>query len=305
MEKIIIRNYTANDRKSMIQLHEAVNKQWPDSVYWWPGEKETWGYVICAFNGEQMIAKGQVQPINVLSESSPSGAVHQIYLNIKVHPDWDHVNDLKERIYAELHRLALELKKDFPAKFATMLCVGNKATEVTNNQYFAGKGFEYFKSIYGMRVELERVLQAKISPDTSLEMKYWTMETEQEQKNYLQMESQIWPDFPLGANRLQEYRNKPKWTAIKALYKGEWAGNVMAWQDSEDTGTIEDLFVMPEWRNKGIARELLREACRYLKERGMSYAELSVLVDNETALNLYQSVGFETVEEEQRFWVLL
>lgn len=42
----------------------------------------------------------------------------------------------------------------------------------------------------------------------------WKMETPREEKDYLVIEAEIWPDTPLGLNRLSEYKNKKLWTSM-------------------------------------------------------------------------------------------
>jgi GNAT superfamily N-acetyltransferase len=54
---------------------------------------------------------------------------------------------------------------------------------------------------------------------------------------------------------------------------------------------LEDLFVLPEWRNKGIGRALLREVAALAVERKMGRLEWSVLDWNEPAIRFYRSIG--------------
>jgi diamine N-acetyltransferase len=57
---------------------------------------------------------------------------------------------------------------------------------------------------------------------------------------------------------------------------------------------IHDLIVAPEARRQGIGRELIAEAERWAKERGVSAVELTVWSFNEDALRLYEELGYET-----------
>lgn len=63
---------------------------------------------------------------------------------------------------------------------------------------------------------------------------------------------------------------------------------------------IEDLFVLPHARGRGIGKCLLAWAARVAQERGWGRVEWSVLDWNEPALRLYQSIGAEAKTE----WVL-
>ncbi len=63
---------------------------------------------------------------------------------------------------------------------------------------------------------------------------------------------------------------------------------------------IEDLFVLPQMRGRGIGRCLLAWVARVAQERGCGRVEWSVLDWNEPALRFYASIGAEARTE----WVL-
>jgi GNAT superfamily N-acetyltransferase len=54
---------------------------------------------------------------------------------------------------------------------------------------------------------------------------------------------------------------------------------------------LEDLFVKPAWRGRGIGRALLAHLARIAVERGCGRMEWSVLDWNELALNVYRAIG--------------
>jgi mycothiol synthase len=58
-------------------------------------------------------------------------------------------------------------------------------------------------------------------------------------------------------------------------------------------GRIHMLGVAPNYRGKGIGRELMMVGLARLRERGLRVAELTVDGENEAACALYQSLGFE------------
>ena len=60
---------------------------------------------------------------------------------------------------------------------------------------------------------------------------------------------------------------------------------------------LEDLFVLPEWRGKGIGRALLRHLARTAVEQGCGRIEWSVLDWNETAIRFYRSLGARPMDE--------
>ncbi|HZK21168.1 MAG TPA: ribosomal protein S18-alanine N-acetyltransferase [Oscillospiraceae bacterium] len=55
---------------------------------------------------------------------------------------------------------------------------------------------------------------------------------------------------------------------------------------------ITNIAVFSEYRQKGIAKRLIKELCRLLKEKGASFVTLEVRKSNIKAINLYEKLGF-------------
>lgn len=60
---------------------------------------------------------------------------------------------------------------------------------------------------------------------------------------------------------------------------------------------LEDLFVHPEWRSRGIGRQLLAHVANIAVERGCDRMNWSVLPWNERAIGFYRRLGAERVTE--------
>jgi GNAT superfamily N-acetyltransferase len=60
---------------------------------------------------------------------------------------------------------------------------------------------------------------------------------------------------------------------------------------------LEDLFVRPEFRKRGLGRRLLAHLARIAVDRGCGRMEWSVLNWNETALRVYRSIGAQPLDE--------
>ncbi len=57
-------------------------------------------------------------------------------------------------------------------------------------------------------------------------------------------------------------------------------------------GVIYDLYVRPQFRNRGMGSALLKNALDDLKRRGVEIVQLTVMSKNNKALNLYKKYGF-------------
>ena len=59
---------------------------------------------------------------------------------------------------------------------------------------------------------------------------------------------------------------------------------------------LEDLFVRPEWRGRGLGKRLLAHVARVAVDRGCARLEWSVLDWNEPALRFYRALGAEALD---------
>ncbi len=57
-------------------------------------------------------------------------------------------------------------------------------------------------------------------------------------------------------------------------------------------GEIWGIYLLPEYWNRGLGRELMDWDMQELSNRGFKYATLWVLVDNDRAKNFYYKLGF-------------
>lgn len=67
---------------------------------------------------------------------------------------------------------------------------------------------------------------------------------------------------------------------------------------------LEDLYVRPEWRGKGIGRALLVRVARIARERGCGRLEWEVLDWNEPSIGFYKSLGAVPMDEWTKYRVI-
>ena len=60
---------------------------------------------------------------------------------------------------------------------------------------------------------------------------------------------------------------------------------------------LEDLFVLPDWRGRGVGAALLRHLARIALERDYGRMEWSVLNWNEPAIGFYRRIGAKPMDE--------
>ena len=73
-----------------------------------------------------------------------------------------------------------------------------------------------------------------------------------------------------------------------------WTGTTDAFVADRISGCahVEDLFVMPECRSRGIGTQILARAERLSAERGFKQIGLAVGIDNPRARSLYERLGY-------------
>lgn len=65
-------------------------------------------------------------------------------------------------------------------------------------------------------------------------------------------------------------------------------------------GGIDNLVVDEHWRGQGIGRHLMELAEVHFRAQGLAALQLTVRADNQSALNLYRSLGFSIKEARLR-----
>ena len=79
-----------------------------------------------------------------------------------------------------------------------------------------------------------------------------------------------------------------------------WMGNAIDQVTGDRHAHIFLLYVVPEYRRRGIGTALMHYAEAWAKNRGDRQIGLQVFPSNQAALNLYNQLGYQT----QSFWML-
>ncbi|WP_369901292.1 GNAT family N-acetyltransferase [Bacillus manliponensis] len=300
--ELFIRNFKKEDMPLLGKLFQAVTKK-ENATFWWVGDEDNWENVYCAFENGKMVAKGQVSVINIVPPGRSKENKHSIYVNLKTLPERENDFNLLEQVYQHLFLRATQLKESLSKEYGTILCVGNDSSEAANNQFFIKQGYKHLNSLFRMSRDLSEPIP-HFTLQKGVHFSHWKMESSCEEQDYLTIESEIWPDTPLGLERLSQYKKNPLWTSMIVRQANTITSGLMAWRE-EDYGMIEDIFVRKPWRKRGFAKFLLTQALNYLKSHDLKYAHLMVLTTNKSALSLYESVGFYEDGEEIRYYTEL
>lgn len=73
-------------------------------------------------------------------------------------------------------------------------------------------------------------------------------------------------------------------------------GTIQGLRTNATHGAIQNIGVIPDFRGKGIGRELIRRSLIGFQSQGCRYVTLEVTVHNLGAIRLYESIGFQKSE---------
>jgi GNAT superfamily N-acetyltransferase len=98
------------------------------------------------------------------------------------------------------------------------------------------------------------------------------------------------------------FSSNPRFQCLIAECDGEPAGLALyffiysTWT-SRNGLYLEDLYVAPQFRRRGVARALLTELAQLARDAGCRYMRWLALRSNRSAIRLYESIGAEIADE--------
>lgn len=116
-------------------------------------------------------------------------------------------------------------------------------------------------------------------------------------EQYLSNQTPIWWVEP---SQVISTGGLPSSRSLRQPIAGLWLGNAIDQASGDRHAHIFLLYVMPNHRRKGIGAALVRHAEDWAKERGDRQIGLQVFTSNQPALQLYQTLGYQT----QSLWMV-
>lgn len=110
-------------------------------------------------------------------------------------------------------------------------------------------------------------------------------------EQYLSRQTPLWFVEPTSTSPREEHNS-----AVACL----WLGNAVDQVHGDRHMHIFLVYVAPNHRRRGIGSALMRHAETWAQERGDRQISLQVLQSNPSAINFYQSLGYQT----QAFWLV-
>jgi ribosomal protein S18 acetylase RimI-like enzyme len=223
------------------------------------------------------------------------------WVEIRAEPGREDAGPAKDGLHAWLLDCA---RKGGQKKLAFQYAPG----EGVNIAYCQQKGAAYVYTVFNMARKLADPLPAVAVPP-GFSVQRWRLQSESERLPYLAARNAVFPEAPTSPEELSYFVSTPHWgehgLCAVALVDGAGedaaplvaAGVMVYWEPGAAAGSTEYIFTRPDYRGKGLARALIGDCLRYLRDQGMEYAALEVRAANDTALGLYRQLGYTVTGE--------
>ncbi len=286
----IIRNFEIEDAERIGKIDSVL-----ELSYRYNGDFKAEN-IFCAVNEQgDILGVGHLQPHDtwflIENKNMSSDFIYKLWLDITINPEFTVPESVKDDLMHILVIRAKELKRNYPEKRINVI----KFIDSRDNEeidYFLSKGFV----VYCNNLVLKRDLTGEI-PDVpqieGINVINWRMSSEEEKRKYLAAEASANSGVCWSFNLLQWYSFGPEWNTFTAFHGQEPVGSTMTWMITDERSSTENVFVVPDWRKKGVAKLVITETLKFLKNNGKKIATLCVYGDNKPAIALYKSLGYK------------
>ncbi|RIW34643.1 GNAT family N-acetyltransferase [Bacillus salacetis] len=252
--------------------------------------------IFCAVDSEgTILGVGHIVPdpawLAIEAGGKSDDFVYKLKLDIFLNEEISVPESLPHDLYDHLLSRAKDLRARHRGK-CVRISHTIPAVDKKEMDFYISKGFDTHRTHLVMKRDLTKEIPDFPLPE-GLIVKRWGMETQAEEEQYLAAEAKgdlfgvSW-----SLNYLRWTKNGEEWNTFTVFNGNDVAGSVMTWGLGEGRSATENIFVLPEWRRKGIAKAVITEALKFLKAKGKTEATLGVFGDNGKAISLYESLGY-------------
>jgi ribosomal protein S18 acetylase RimI-like enzyme len=303
-----IQNHTPEQLDNLAFFFERYRKVYPDAKL---APVELYTYHPAAENGRNVFlvldAAGQVRgfaplfPAPVGEDSGPDDP-HHIWMILL--SDLDAGDDLpvRELLLEKVMERADSMAAGFPSFRRTRLASDMMISQQADITFLEQHGFDRSDGVYVM----QRLISEPV-PDlpfpAELAVRLWMPESEAEQQQYLHAYNKAFPGNPKSLEALKFLLESPTWkagTAVAAFDpQDELIASILVYpHESRSYGVTDDVFVLPAWRGRGIAKALIARGLVYLRENEYDQVFLEVKQQNIPAVSVYKALGYKIVNQE-------
>lgn len=289
MRDYIIRNYKHEDAEKIGSFDNIA-----ELAYLYKGDMKAEN-IFCAVNSNnEILGVGDLEPhiswTAIENNYQDDDYIYRLCVNIRINSAFESDKDVCSSLMDALLTRAKEIKKSYPEKKIRII----RYVSSENNEemdFYISKGFVAYRTSLVMKHDLSEEIE-EYSNSSDFNIVNWKMETDEEVKCYVETDEKCNNGAAWNFDTVSWMRYSPEWATFAAFSGDKFLGGVMTYLIGEGRSATENIFVLPEWRRKGVAKTFITEALKYLKEKGKSIATLCAYGDNKPAINLYKSLGY-------------
>lgn len=289
MGDYIIRNYCSDDADKIGSFDKIA-----ELAYLYKGDMKA-ANIFCAVNSEnEILGVADLEPhiswTSIDKDCQDEDYIYRLGVNIRLNPLHTSDKKLSSSLMQAVLTRAAEIKKDYPGKKIRVI----KYISSDNNEemdFFISEGFIAYRNSLVMKRDLTEEIKPVVC-SSDFRIVNWKMESEEEVKSYVKADEKCNNGAAWNFDTVSWMRNAQEWATFAAFSGDEFLGGVMTYFITEERNATENIFVLPKWRRKGVAKAFITEALKHLKNNGKTMATLCVYGDNKPAINLYRSLGY-------------
>ncbi len=262
--------------------------------------------VLCAVDAEGQMrgfAPMFPTPLPPVGEPGTNPAdPHSIWMILLADPEAAKATEARGLLFDRLMVEVQRIGASFPPGRRVLLSADLMACQKPDIDFLKEKGFEQCDGMFVMRRSQAKPVPEHCLPD-GLEQRCGKLAAESEQTQYLQAYNRCFQEVPKTIEALRFLLESPLWkngTALSAFDRlGAPAGSILVYYDEKNAYWIlDDVFTLPEWRGRGLAKSLIAEGLRICRSQSPRDAFLEVKQANLPAVSVYRAMGFEIIDEE-------
>lgn len=216
--------------------------------------------------------------------------LYQMRLEYAVQESHSDMNSIQHQLIQTMKEHFATYKTTYPDK-TLALRTWCEDTEHADMQLLLEEEFSAYGLTLVLSYDLEKEIKVYSAPDSiqiglhSFDgegMKDYMKANELGFDNVRDSENELW--FRLGGDSTKVFTAKDQDTVV---------ASTTVWEIGDGRSAIENIFTIPEYRHRNIAKATITTALQYLKSQGQKEATLTVLGTNLPAIKLYLSMGYQ------------
>ena len=187
----------------------------------------------------------------------------------------------------------------FEDKFSLYLTEGSDLEEIAAFLRFQGAGAVMTARGFLLDIEAERMIEGQVLRYTggvyNSDLELYIPEIKPLYALLQSCESEIFrvPEYMSFLSDVTHRRNRGKCTILGTDADGTLVSAVMTVSETEDAAILGAVATHPDYRRRGLSRELVRTLASRIKEQGR---EVCVFSASDANTRFYQNSGFEIVD---------